>query len=91
MISIQLNVLKKYLERRRKLGKALSLSENSNETNYNFLLNNMHSSKSNISETVSTHTSLEYILDTRQLSNSLESFEAYAQVSDGKKIFLPSG
>ena len=64
-----------------------SISENAKETKYNYIINTFQSSQSNISETLSSYTQLDYIYDTNFFTKKLETFTSLAFLSDGSKIF----
>ena len=66
-----------------------SISENAQETNYNYMLKIMHSKKSNISQSLSSYTYLDNIFDTKDFSLNLHSFEAIAYLSEGTSMLPP--
>lgn len=66
-----------------------SISENAQETNYNYLLNIMRSKKSNISETISSYTYVDNLFDTKDFSLNLASFEAIAYLYKGPYMLSP--
>ena len=66
-----------------------SISENAQETNYSYISNSLNSSNSNISESISTQLTYEYIYDTKFFSQELENFCALSFLSNGNKIIEP--
>lgn len=66
-----------------------SISENASETNFDFITNKLLSKNSNISESISSYTQLDYIYDTNFFTQQLETFSCLAFLSDGKKILSP--
>lgn len=67
-----------------------SISENANETHFNYLINSLSSKKSSISESISTYIQSDFIYDTNFFTRSLETFSCLAFLSDGYKIITPS-
>ena len=66
-----------------------SISENARETKYTYLTNSVNSIDSNISESISTQISYDFVYDTRFFTQDLENFCALAFLSDGYKIMKP--
>lgn len=66
-----------------------NISENANETNYNFFTNSLASRKSNLSETISTHIQTDYIYDVNFFTQNLETFSCLSFISNGNKILPP--
>lgn len=66
-----------------------SISENAQETNYNYLTNSLSSKGSNVSESISTSVSLEYVYDTKFFTQDLETFSCLAFLSNGYKVIPP--
>lgn len=66
-----------------------SISENAQETNYNYILNIMHSKKSNISETISSYTYIDNVFDSKDFSLNLSTFEAIAYLYIGPNMLNP--
>lgn len=66
-----------------------SISENAQETNFNYLLNIMRSKKSNISESLSSYTYVDNIFDTKDFSLNLCTFEAIVYLSQGTHMIKP--
>lgn len=66
-----------------------SLSENAQETNYNYLLNMMRSKKSNISQSLSSYTCMDYIFDFKDFSLNLKNFQAICYLSSGTNMLKP--
>ena len=66
-----------------------SISENARETSYSYITNSLNSSDSNISESISTQISYDFIYDTKFFTQDLENFSSLAFLSDGNKIIEP--
>ena len=66
-----------------------SISENAGETNYSYITNSLNSTNSNISESISTQISYEYVYDTNFFTQELENFCSLSFLSDGNKIIKP--
>lgn len=66
-----------------------NISENSNETNYNYFTNSLASKKSNLSETISTQVQTDYIYDINFFTQNLETFSCLSFLSNGNKILPP--
>ncbi len=66
-----------------------SISENAQETNYNYLLRIMRSKKSNISQSLSSYTYQDNIYDTKDFSLRLNNFEAIVYLSQGTHMLKP--
>lgn len=66
-----------------------NISENSNETNYNYFTNSLASKKSNLSETISTQIQTDYIYDINFFTQNLETFSCLSFLSTGSKIISP--
>lgn len=66
-----------------------NISENSNETNYNYFTNSLASKKSNLSETISTQIQTDYIYDINFFTQNLETFSCLSFLSTGSKIIPP--
>ena len=75
-------------EDKKKISK--SISENSNETNYNFISNSFLSKKSNISESISTQIQNDYIFDFNFFTQNLETFSCLSFLSNGNQILPPT-
>ena len=75
-------------EDKKKISK--SISENSNETNYNFISNSFLSKKSNISESISTQIQNDYIFDFNFFTQNLETFSCLSFLSTGNQILPPA-
>ena len=67
-----------------------SISENAQETNYNYITNSLNSRNSNVSESISTHIMTDYIFDTNFFTQSLETFSCLSFLSNGDKILPPT-
>ena len=66
-----------------------SISENAKETNYSYLTNSLNSVDSNISESISTQITYDFVYDTKFFTQDLENFCALSFLSDGYKIMKP--
>ena len=66
-----------------------SISENAKETNFNLITNTFISRDSNISESISSYSQLDYKYDTNFFTQKLETFSCLAFLSDGKKVYPP--
>ena len=66
-----------------------NISENAQETNYNFFTNSLKSRNSNISESISTNIQTDFIFDTKFFTQNLPTFSCVGFLSDGNKIQKP--
>ena len=66
-----------------------SISENSNNTNYNFIVNSLNSTSSNFSESINSNVYFDFKFDTNYFTQKLENFSCLAFLSDGEKIIPP--
>lgn len=66
-----------------------SISENSKESNYNYLVKNFSSIDSSLSESINTYSQLEYSYDYNYFTQELETFSCLSFLSDSKKIIKP--
>lgn len=66
-----------------------TISESAKETNFNYILKSFHSRDSNISESLNSYYQTDYIFDTNDFSQSLETFSCISFLSDGLKILKP--
>ena len=66
-----------------------SISENAQETNFNYLTNSLNSRNSNVSESISTYINSDFIYDTNFFTRELETFSCLSFVSNGNKILPP--
>lgn len=66
-----------------------SISENAQETNYNYLTNSLNSKNSNVSESISTHINFDFVYDTNFFTQKLETFSCLAFLSNGFRIMPP--
>lgn len=66
-----------------------SISENANETNYNYFTNSLNSKKSSVSESISTQINSDFVYDTNFFTRELETFSCLSFLSDGLKILPP--
>ena len=66
-----------------------TISENSKENNYNYLLKRFSSIDSNLSESVNTYFQFDYSFDYNFFTQQLETFSCLAFLSTGTKIIKP--
>ena len=66
-----------------------SVSENARETSYSYITNSLNSTDSNISESISTQITYEFVYDTKFFTQELENFCSLSFLSDGNKIIEP--
>ena len=66
-----------------------TVSENSRQSFYNYIINNFNSIDSNISETYSQYTQTDFIYNINEFSRDLETFSCISFLSDGNKILSP--
>ena len=81
--------IQKQIGKEEKIKISSTISENSRETNYDYLSKKLKSKHSNISESVNKYTQKDYIYDTNYFTQELETFSCIAFLSDGKKILPP--
>lgn len=81
---IQKQIGKEYKEKWTK-----SFSENSKKTDYDYISKDFVAIDSNITETVNSSISLDYVYDYNFFTQKLNTFEALGFLSDGSKILLP--
>ena len=74
-------------EDKEKLSK--TISENSKESNYNYLVKKFTSVDSNLSESINTYSQFDYTYDYNFFTQELETFSCLAFLSDGNKIIKP--
>ena len=74
-------------EEKKKISK--TISENAQQTHFNYITNTLNSNNSSISETYNTYSQNDFIYDTNFFSLNLETFTALTFLSDGNKIFKP--
>lgn len=74
-------------EEKEKISK--TISENSNDTSYNYLNNSFYSNRSNISESINQYFQSDYIYDTNFFTRNLQAFTCIAFISDGFNIIPP--
>lgn len=79
----------KQLGKEDKEKKSKTVSENAQETNYNYLLKKFKSTRSNISESINTYVLNDYIFDSKYFSQELKTFTCLAFLSDGKSALPP--
>lgn len=66
-----------------------SISENAQETNFNYFTGKLKSKNSSVSETVSSYIHSDYIYDTNFFTQNLETFSCLGFISDGNIIQHP--
>ena len=66
-----------------------TISENSKENNYNYLLKRFSSIDSNLSESINTYLQFDYSFDYNFFTQKLETFSCLAFLSTGTKIIKP--
>lgn len=66
-----------------------SISENAQETTFNYFTNSLNSKKSNVSESISTHINFDFVYDTHFFTQELETFSCLAFLSNGFNIIAP--
>ena len=66
-----------------------SISENAKETSYSYITNSLNSTASNISESISTQITYDFVYDTKFFTQELENFCSLSFLSDGNKIIPP--
>ena len=81
--------IQKQIGKEEKIKTSITISENSKETNYDYLSRKLKSKNSNISESINNYTQKDYIYDTNFFTQDLETFSCIAFLSDGKKILPP--
>lgn len=74
-------------EDKEKLSK--TISENSKESNYNYLVKRFTSVDSNLSESINTYSQFDYTYDYNFFTQELETFSCLAFLSNGNKIIKP--
>ena len=74
-------------EEKEKISK--TISENSNETSYNYITNSFYSNKSNLSESINQYFQSDFIYDVNFFTQKLESFTCIAFISNGFNIIPP--
>ena len=66
-----------------------SISENAKETKYDYFINSLKSTDSNISESISTYVQNDFIYSINFFTQQLESFSCLGFLSNGSSIFPP--
>ena len=79
----------KQIGKQDKLKTSRTISENSKETNYNYILKSFSSLNSNISESINTYCQFDYIYDSNFFTQKLETFSCLSFLSDGLSILPP--
>ena len=64
-----------------------TISENAQETYFNYITNTLNSKNSSISETYNSYSQNDFIFDTNFFTQNLETFTALTFLSDGNKIY----
>jgi hypothetical protein len=79
----------KQIGKEEKIKYSQSFSENSKETNFNYLTNSLNSQNSSLSESINSYTQYDYVFDTNFFTQELETFSCLAFLSTGTKIIPP--
>ena len=79
----------KQIGKEEKIKTSKNISENSRETKYSYITNSLSSQNSTISEGYNVYTQNDYVYDTNFFTQKLQTFEALAFLSDGRKILEP--
>ena len=79
----------KQIGKEEKIKYSQSYSENSKETNFNYLTNSLNSQNSSLSESINSYTQFDFIFDTNFFTQELETFSCLAFLSTGTKIIPP--
>lgn len=79
----------KQIGKEEKIKYSKSISENSKETNFNYITHKFSSFDSNLSESLNTYSQFDFIYDTNFFTQSLECFSAIAFLSTGSIILPP--
>ena len=66
-----------------------TISESAKETSYNIFTHSLQSRNANISESISTQVTYEFVYDTKFFTQELENFCSLCFLSDGNKIIKP--
>lgn len=66
-----------------------NISENAQETSYNYITHSLNSKKANLSETISSQIQTDYVYDTNFFTQGLKTFSCLAFISDGFQIRPP--
>ena len=66
-----------------------TISENAQESNYNYLIQKFKSKSSNLSESINTYYQHDYIYDTHFFTQELETFSCLAFLSNGSNTLIP--
>lgn len=74
-------------EDKKKISK--TISENAQETNYNYLIQKFKSRNSNISESINTYFQYDYVYDSNFFTQQLETFSCLAFLSNGISTITP--
>ena len=79
----------KQIGKEEKIRTSKSISESAKKTRFSYITNSLNSEDSNISETFSTYSQNDYIVESNFFTQNLETFNALAFLSDGNRIFPP--
>ena len=79
----------KQIGKEEKIKYSKSISENSKETNFNYITHKFSSFDSNLSESINTYSQFDFIYDTNFFTQSLECFTSIAFLSTGSIILSP--
>lgn len=79
----------KQIGKEEKIKYSKSISENSKETNFNYITHKFSSFDSNLSESINTYSQFDFIYDTNFFTQSLECFTSITFLSTGSIILPP--
>ncbi len=79
----------KQIGKEEKIKYSKSISENSKETNFNYLTKQFNSIDSNLSESINTYSQFDFVYDTNYFTQKLETFHSIVFLSTGDKILPP--
>lgn len=81
--------VQKQIGREDKTKVSKSISENAQETNYNYITNSLNSRNSNVSESITTQINTDFVYDTNFFTRDLETFSCLSFLSNGTQILPP--
>ena len=81
--------IQKQIGKEDKIKISKNISESASETNYNYFTNSLNSKKSNLSESISTITHIDFVYDTNFFTQSLPTFTCLSFISTGFSILPP--
>lgn len=88
--SFTIEEIQKQLGKEEKEKISTTISENSNETSFNYFTHSLNSKNSNLSESINKYTQTDNLFDTSYFTQNLEAFSCISFLSDGNKILKPS-